>query len=63
MYNWIVQCKQLHHPYSVVHRKIEAETPEQAMIKINEADDEYAAVSVRYDPFVNHVFDQRVASL
>jgi hypothetical protein len=62
MHKWIVNCKQVCSPFSVVSKKIEAETAEQAMQKVNSIDDEYAAVSVRVD-FGDHIYDQRTAVL
>lgn len=54
---------QLHAPHSVIHRKIQASTPERAMQIINESDDAYSAMSARLDFSAEHIFDNRAAAL
>lgn len=60
--SWIVQCKMIKAPYSVLSKKVKAITAADAMEKVMEMDKDCAAVSVRVD-FSEHRMDQRTFSL
>lgn len=60
--HWLVMAKSLHHPYSIVTKKVQAETAQEAFEKVNGEGRDYTAVSARVDYGI-HLLDQRAASL